>query len=891
MRTLNWKRALFASLFVLIFLASFVTPAAQEQLASNKPEPRKAPAARTLPLRRVVLRGVIVADGSRVTITSDAPLDDYAAYRDGNRYYVRVPHATASPAVNFSNGKGYSDARVEQRVDDLLVSFKIEPGTAARVAQKFNRLDVIFAAQDQQSGNGNAITPPAKPASDSNPNPTPSPATTTAPPVSPINGAPAETKAAGSSEAVKATAPVTGTNAERFAAYLTPEKKNPVTVTKFDKPPVIDGKLDDEVWKNAARFKDFIQNRPGELTAPSKQTEAYIGYDAKFFYVAFKAFDEPDKIRSTVAKRDSVFDDDWVGVWLDTFNDGRRAYELLFNPLGVQADAVFTEGVNEDFSVDIVHESKGTITSDGYVVEIAIPFKSLRYTAGKDKLWGLHLLRTIKRFNNEQSSWMPISRDNSSLLGQRGYITGLDGISAERTLEIIPSLTISQSGTRVNSPVPGSPIPLNLTSGPPTDRLLNKPIEFDPGVSLKYTITPQVTLDFTYNPDFAQVEADATVVTANQRFPIFFEEKRPFFLEGKEIFETLISAVHTRAIVDPDYALKLTGKQGRNTFGFMAASDKAPGNLDDDQRNFIAETINDPFNNRRDSLLKILDKNATIGVMRLKRDIGKENHIGLLATTYNFIDKYNHVAGFDTRWRLNKTTTFTAQALGSVSSQPFFYPDEAIRDDRQEKGMVYGAYLNMSGRNWGYELGAVGRSRYFRADVGFNRRFNTNNPTIFVRYNSTDKPKATLVVMAPLQLLRLELRLDGPPPALHQRVAAPTPYAAADLYRLWLREGIRARLRGRVRRHPRSLTTHKPRHLHAAHRPGGDGGSARLRPDRHAPARDRRRPGDRTGRDAQASSVHLLRRRQRALRQTHDLLLVLRDGALEAIRLLHVHLV
>jgi hypothetical protein len=589
----------------------------------------------------------------------------------------------------------------------------------------------------------NALTTPAGSAKATpTPSPTPSPSPTPASTASVDPDAPppppSATKANSSNEPKPAVP--TGTSKERLAAYLTPEKQNPVRVAKLDKAPVIDGKLDDEAWKSATVFKDFVQWRPVDLVAPSKPTEALIGYDPKFLYIAFRAFDEPGKVRSTIAKRDAVFDDDWVGVFLDTFNDGRRSYELIFNPLGVQADAIFTEGVSEDFSVDIVMESKGSITDDGFVVEIAIPFKSLRYSAGKDKLWGLHLLRTIKRFNNEQSTWMPISKDNSSLLGQEGKITGLEGISAERTLEIIPSLTISQEGRRVRSPVPGA------LSFEPVDRFLNKPIGFDPGVSVKYTVTPQVTLDFTYNPDFAQVEADATVVTANQRFPIFFQEKRPFFLEGKEIFETLISAVHTRTIVDPDYAAKLTGKQGRNTFGLLVASDNAPGNLTDEDRNFIAETIGDPLPNRqRDSLLKVVDKNATIGVLRLKRDIGKENHIGLLATTYNFVDKYNHVAGVDTRYRFNKTTTITAQVMGSVSHEPFFYPEEDLFDDRKENGMVYGVYLNNNGRNFGYELGAVGRSKYFRADVGFNRRFDTNNPTLFVRYNSNEKPKNTIV--------------------------------------------------------------------------------------------------------------------------------------------------
>lgn len=646
----------------------------------------------------------------------------------------------------------FGTAPAEQRLAAHQTGAHRGPVAALRANRDFNRLEIARAEQDQQSGNG-GVSPAPTPAKFTNdakasPTPTPTPAPVSAPPVSSTNAAPAEIKAAGASEAAKATAANATTSSAKLAALLTPEKKSPVRVVKFDKAPVIDGKLDDEIWKSATVFKDFIQFRPGDLIAPSKPTEALIGYDSKFLYVAFKAFDEPDKVRSTVAKRDAVFDDDWVGIFLDTFNDGRRAYELIFNPLGVQADAIFTEGVNEDFSVDIVMESKGTITTDGFTVEVAIPFKSLRYTAGKDKLWGVHLLRTIKRFNNEQSSWMPISRDNSSTLGQRGHITGLEGVSAERTLEIIPSLTISESGTRVNSPVPGSPFPATLSAATTPDRLLNKPVEFEPGLSAKFTLTPQITLDFAYNPDFAQVEADATVVTANQRFPIFFEEKRPFFLEGKEIFETQISAVHTRTIIDPDYAVKLTGKQGKNTFGLMVASDKAPGNLNDDDRDFIRRTVNTQDADdraRRDSLLKLLDRNATIGVLRLKRDVGKENHIGLLATTYNFVDKYNHAGGVDMRWRLNKTTTFSAQALGSVSHQPFFYADEALRADRKEKGLAYAAYLNSDGRNWGYEAGIVGRSKFFRADVGFNRRFNTNNPTVFVRYNSTDKPKQMLV--------------------------------------------------------------------------------------------------------------------------------------------------
>ncbi|HEU4594385.1 MAG TPA: DUF5916 domain-containing protein, partial [Pyrinomonadaceae bacterium] len=693
-------------------------------------------------------------EGTRVRLTSDAAVEGYETSTEGGKFFLLLPQTDARTlSTEGLSGRGFAAVGVEQRGADALLGFTLRAGFTPRVRASFNRLEIIFAAQQQQGAQGGGASQPASAPPNGNSNdgapaatPAPNPTPTTVPAAATSSGPAPETPTAPTTEATTANLNPPGTKAARLAALLTPEKASAVKIPKLEKPPVIDGKLDDEVWKTAARFKDFVQYRPVDLVAPSRPTEAFIGYDSKFLYIAFHAFDEPDKVRATIAKRDAVFDDDWVGVWLDTFNDGRRSYELIFNPLGVQADAIFTEGVSEDFSVDIVHESKGSITTDGYVVEVAIPFKSLRYTAGKDKQWGVHFLRTIKRFNNEQSSWMPISRDNSSLLGQEGHITGLEGISAERTLELIPSLTISQTGERVPTLTAGQIAGLRQQRlAIPTDdgRFLNKPLAADIGLTAKFGITPNMTLDFAYNPDFAQVEADATVVTANQRFPIFFAEKRPFFLEGKEIFETLISAVHTRTIVDPDYAMKLTGKQGRNTYGVMFASDNAPGNLTERQRDFILDTRNpEP---ERESLFKVLDKNATVGVLRLKRDIGKENHIGFLGTTYNFVDKYNHVGGVDARFRLNKTTTITAQVMGSVSNQSFFYPDENVREDRRENGMVYGVYLNNNGRNFGYEVGAVGRSNFFRADVGFNRRFNTHNPTLFVRYQTDDKPKQKII--------------------------------------------------------------------------------------------------------------------------------------------------
>ncbi|HUS10611.1 MAG TPA: DUF5916 domain-containing protein [Pyrinomonadaceae bacterium] len=492
----------------------------------------------------------------------------------------------------------------------------------------------------------------------------------------------------------------------------------------FTKPPVIDGKLDDEVWKSAPVFKDFHQWRPSDTAAASAKTEMMAGYDSRFIYFAFHAYDDPTKVRASVAKRDSIFDDDTIGLLLDTFNDKRRAYELFFNPLGIQQDGFLTEGGNDDFSVDIVMESKGEVTSDGYTVEVAIPFKSLRYEAGKDKLWGIHILRQIKHINGEQDTWMPISKDQSGLLSQAGHLTGLEGISTERTLELIPSLTLSETGKRKP--------PVTVAQIAQGGRFVNEPIKLDLGLTGKYSLTPQVTLDFALNPDFAQVESDQLVVTANQRFPIFFEEKRPFFLEGIDIFRTQIAAVHTRAIIDPDYATKLTGKVGLNTFGLLIASDNGPGNFSEEERT----TANPRF----------LDKNASVAILRLKRDIGtSDSFVGFLGTYRRFVDTNNALGGFDGRFRLDKKTTFSWQVLGTRSRRQFFFPEQGLTLDRHENGFIYAIDYNDNGRHFGHEFSMVGRTRYYRADVGFNRRNNTNNPNWFIRYNSEPKPKARLI--------------------------------------------------------------------------------------------------------------------------------------------------
>lgn len=535
---------------------------------------------------------------------------------------------------------------------------------------------------------------------------------------------------ASSPQATPEQSPASTRASTKPAVVLPPEKAQPVKLNWFEKPPVIDGLMEEEVWRHATVLKDFYQVQPGDNIPPSKPTEVLLGYDSTNLYLGFIAHDDPAKVRATVPKRDAIFDDDFVGIILDTFNDQRRAYELFFNPLGVQGDGVFTEGRGDDFSVDIVMESKGGITKDGYTVEVAIPFKSLRYEAGSGKLWGVQAVRVIKRFNNEQDTWMPVSRDRSGQLNQEGRITSPENIFTERTLEIIPSITLSETGRRVRS------LPISALQNDPSlrdpGRFVNEPFKFDPGVTVKFAITPTVVLDLAVNPDFAQVEADETVVTANQRFAIFFEEKRPFFLEGIDIFRTPLTVVHTRAIIDPDIAVKLSGKRGRNTFGLLLASDNAPGS-------FSAEERLDPAN------FRFLDKNAYIGVLRLKRDIGKESSLGLIATTYNFIEKHNQLVGVDGRFRLNPQTTLSFQVVGTTSRRFFF--DPGLGQSIYRTGNAFGYYWNLdkAGRHFGYNLSGLGRTRFYRADVGFTRRTNTNVEDLLLYYNSEPKPQAWII--------------------------------------------------------------------------------------------------------------------------------------------------
>ena len=566
----------------------------------------------------------------------------------------------------------------------------------------------------------------------------------------------------------------------RRKLVVPPEKLSPVRIPFTESVPTIDGVVDEDLWKTAAVFKDFYQVQPGDNDVPSRPTEVYVAYDREHLYVAFKAWDEPDKIRATLTKRDQAFREDNVRVWLDTFNDQRRAYVLGFNPFGIQQDGIVTEGSEQaDFSVDIVMESKGVITEWGYSVEAKIPFKSLRYEAGPGKFWGFNTARNIDRFNDELNSWMPNDRSVSGTLIKHGRITGLDEIKSERTIELVPSVTLSQTGNRVQT-IPDSQLtPFSIDPG----RFVNSPLRKDIGLTMKYTITPNITLDAAINPDFAEIEADAPVVTANQRFPIFFEEKRPFFLEGADIFRSQIPVFYSRTIVDPDVAAKITGKRGRTTFGFLAATDKAPGNYSENDRNEIFT---------RPAIDEFLDKRAFFSVARLKRDIGAENMLGLFVTARSFPEQKNLLIGVDGRIKLSPRTVTSFQFVGTNSKRCFFDshfeplidPVGATRNRQLcgggtfngvtvsgssysrysvGNGFAYDGVYDFTEKNYGFMIRTSGRSKFYRADAGFTRRTDTNQFMAGGRISSEPRPNAAIIRVNWMNMVELNHSMNGRP--------------------------------------------------------------------------------------------------------------------------------
>ena len=459
----------------------------------------------------------------------------------------------------------------------------------------------------------------------------------------------------------------------------------------------IDGRLDEPAWSSALTFDVPYEWQPGDNSVPPVATDFLVTYDDHYLYAAFKAHDpRPAEIRAHLMDRDSIdtlVQDDHVVLQIDPFNDERRGLQFRINPLGIQADAMFSPNDGgEDWSFDMIWDSAGRITEDGYVVELAIPLNQIRYPRTRGaQTWGFDVGRSYPRNVRHRMSAAPRDRDNSCILCQVVKVRGFENLEPGRNLEITPTVTANRTDLAARGP--GGPGGFESGHG-----------KTDAGLTARWGITPSATLNATINPDFSQVEADVAQLNVNQRFALFYPEKRPFFLQGADFFNTPLQVVFTRTVADPRWGAKLTAKEGENAFAGFAAEDE------------INQLI---FPSNQGSAFTSLDQKVTSGILRYRRDVGRNSSLGAIYAGRQGDDYHNHLAGLDGFFRLSGADTVKFQVLRSDTR----YPGPVARDFDQPAGAFGGnallANYDHFARDWSWGAAYEDEAREFRADSGF----------------------------------------------------------------------------------------------------------------------------------------------------------------------------
>ena len=451
----------------------------------------------------------------------------------------------------------------------------------------------------------------------------------------------------------------------------------------------IDGKLDELVWSQATRLTGFWQYQPVDGRRAEEQTEVLVWYAPDAIHFGIIAQDRsPASIRATVADRDNIDNDDHVILDLDTFHDHRRAFFFGVNPLGVQSDGVRSEGAGQvsslipgsvDKNPDFTWDSKGRITDRGYEVEIRVPFKSLRYPGRGPQSWGFNATRIVQR-TGYTDTWTDVRRANASFLGQEGAIAGLHDMRHGVTVEAQPFVTATAEGSRDGA----------------TGEFTRESVDPDAGLNLRFGFS-SYAIDATVNPDFSQVESDEGQVTVNERFALFFPEKRPFFLEGIELFGSPQTLVYTRRIVDPKAGAKLTGKFGQLGVAHLTAVDNTPGG------------------------------DAWFNITRLRRDFGRNSIAGVTFTNRDMSGTHNRVLAGDLRYvwglyfaQFQLGGSWTSDTLGSQSAP------------------IWQAEFDRTGRSWGFNYLLNGVGHGFDAQAGFVNRLRSGvvNGHFFNRFTA-----------------------------------------------------------------------------------------------------------------------------------------------------------
>jgi hypothetical protein len=464
----------------------------------------------------------------------------------------------------------------------------------------------------------------------------------------------------------------------------------PLLIPHVDAPIQVDGVMDEPFWEDALIVPANIEVRPGENIEAPVKTDAYLVYNTNSIYAGFKCYDpEPAQIRAHLCDRDQTWDDDWILILFDTFNDQRRTYDFACNPFGIQSD-IIESPTGGGGSWDAIWESNGRITDEGYVVEMVIPFRALGFPRSQDaQIWGFDVVRSLPRNVRHHIGAFPRDRNNNCYMCQSLKMIGFAGATPGRNIEVDPTFSSIYSQERMDE-----------MAGPFREK--SKSNDF--GLTAKWGFTPNLTLGTTVNPDFSNIEADVVQLDINTQFALYYPEKRPFFLEGADFFSMPFYLVHTRTMAEPEYGVKLTGKEGKHSIGFFTVQDRLT--------NFLFPGAEGSNNDSR--------RNHSQGtVLRYKRDIFQSSSIGMIMTDREGDAYHNRVAGVDGDIKITKKDFFMFQVTGSRTE----YPDSLAINYGQKQnefgGQAYHLYYNHDTRNWDvYQL-----FRHvdpgFRADMGF----------------------------------------------------------------------------------------------------------------------------------------------------------------------------
>src|SRR5262245_31267341 len=496
-------------------------------------------------------------------------------------------------------------------------------------------------------------------------------------------------------------------------------------------PPTIDGSIDNSEWAGALELSHWLQTKPGDNIAPAGKTIAWIMYDHANLYIAIRAWDDRSKLRYRLHERDAITQQgqDWVSIQLDTFNDRRRAFTLAVNPLGVQGDGVDIEGAGFT-EWDGTFDTSGKILEDGWSIEVRIPFATLRYSGDIEQRWGLSLSRNYGRADMTDSPWSR-NRDLACNLCQMATLTGIRDIESSRSVEFNPILVARGASVRPDVPEPFGDVARKL----------------EPGANIKVGLSRGLTFDGTINPDFSQVEADAGQLALNNRFALFFPEKRPFFLESGDVFQVKIplqgqdpgfwqpptSLIYTRRIVDPTVGTKLSGKAGSVRVGVIAGLDAFSGYEWDETIGGIPSDSLDPFSGDR----------AEVAVARAAVDVLADGYVGATGTWRAFGDGWSWTGAADTRLRFGDNFTLQAIAatsdtreadvagavhsklsasIGDAAAEAALdsLPDEALEENGEERsGQAVQTQLTFQNRYWTVSAASTDAAAGYGTRPGF----------------------------------------------------------------------------------------------------------------------------------------------------------------------------